>query len=125
MSKRGLVFVAHGSHHYASNDQIIQLTEKLNKAVKDKYSFVNHAFLEFTTPTIRDAINLQIQNGSSTIVLFPFFLSMGNHVSKDIPDIINAAKKSYPDVTFEILPPLGTYQGTIDLIIQILQHPVK
>lgn len=124
MSKRGLVFVAHGSHNPASNNHIAQLTEKLNETLNDKYSLINYAFLEFVNPTISDAIKLQIQNGSNTIVLFPYFLSIGNHVSKDIPNIIDTAKKSFPDVTFEILPPLGAYEEMINLIIQILQHPV-
>lgn len=125
MTKRGLVFVAHGSHNLASNDKIKQLTKELKKALKDQYSFVNYAFLEFTTPSIRDAIKFQIENGSTTIVLFPFFLSMGNHVSKDIPDIIDAAKKGHPDVIFKILRPFGSYQEIFDLIIQVLRYPIK
>lgn len=125
MSKLGLVFIAHGSRNLASNDQIIQLTEKLNKALTNKYSFVNYAFLEFETPTITDAINLQIQNGSTAIDIFPYFLSMGNHVSKDIPDIIDAAREKYPEVVFQIFPPLGASQEIIDLMINLLQCPEK
>lgn len=121
MSKKGLIFVAHGSRNPAGNDHIAQITNQLTTALTDKYNYINYAFLEFSNPTIADTIETQIQQGATDIVIFPYFLSPGNHVVNDIPSIINSAQTQHTAVSFNILPPFGLHQDIIDVVISLLR----
>ncbi len=114
--RRGLVFVAHGSRNPMSNQQITSLANAVKANMKEKYTYLNCGFLEFAEPSIGDAINQQIQIGVNEIVIFPYFLSNGNHVSRDIPAIIQTFKNEFPSIIFTILPVFGNYAEMASLI---------
>lgn len=114
--KRGLVFVAHGSYNPISNQHIASLANTVKASIKEKYTYLNYGFLELAEPTISDAINQQIQLGVYEIVIFPYFLSNGNHVSRDIPALIQSFQNRYPSIVFTILPVFGNYAGMASLI---------
>jgi sirohydrochlorin ferrochelatase len=117
---KGLILIAHGSRNLASNQQTIDLTASLASLVKDKYTQLNHAFLEFADPSIENAVKTQIQAGMTHIVLFPYFLSNGNHVSQDIPLMIGRFQHQYPLIRFTILPAFGLSPDIVELISHLL-----
>jgi sirohydrochlorin ferrochelatase len=114
--KKGLVFVAHGSRNSISNQHIACLANAVKANIQEKYTYLNYGFLESAEPSISDAINQQIQIGMYEIVIFPYFLSNGNHVSQDIPAIIHVFQKKHPSIIFTILPVFGNYLGMASLI---------
>jgi sirohydrochlorin ferrochelatase len=114
--KRGLVFVAHGSRNLISNQQIASLVNAVKANTKEKYTYLNYGFLELAEPSISDAINQQIQIGANEIVISPYFLSNGNHVSRDIPTLIQTFQNKFPSIIFTILPVFGNYVEMASLI---------
>lgn len=117
---QGLIFIAHGSRNPLSNDTIAKLVEEVREKVKNKYTHVNHAFLESTTPTLAEAITQQIQEGVKKIALFPYFLSGGNHVTRDIPAVIDLFKQDAAPVEFVILDAFGSYPNMAELITDMV-----
>lgn len=63
--------------------------------------------MEMAEPTIEQAFDRCVAAGARRIVLHPFFLSPGRHVTSDIPELMQVAARRYPDVAWLISEPLG------------------
>ena len=114
-----LLLVAHGSRLTSSNDTVVELVSKLRPQL-NHYGFdaITHAFLELTVPGIPEGIKLLVDAGATQVVILPYFLAPGTHVVDDIPEIIEAAEKQYPLISFSVMPHLGGVDGMVDLILQ-------
>lgn len=65
------------------------------------------AHMEIAEPTIEEAFDRCVAAGAQKVVLHPFFLSPGRHVTSDIPALMNAAAKRHPEVAWVVSEPLG------------------
>jgi len=122
---KSLILIAHGSRHSKANDEIHLLTKTLSQlSALQHFSKINHAFLEFASPTIEETAQQQISQQCTDITFFPYFLSRGQHVSADIPNIINTLKITYPSLTLTLYPPLGVSDKIPQLIADLLNNPL-
>jgi sirohydrochlorin ferrochelatase len=78
---------------------------------------VRLAYLQFMKPTISQAIKNSVQAGAKRIIIHPFFLSKGVHVTKNIPELIKKARVMHPDVEFICTEPLGTHEQLADIVL--------
>lgn len=53
------------------------------------------AFLEFATPTLEESILSCVDKGADEIVISPYFLASGNHVTRDIPQVVKIKLKEH------------------------------
>ena len=113
---KSLVIVAHGSRRQASNDEVRDLSSRIENITGQQFRKVKAAFLELAEPSIPNGIQQCIDEGAEEIVVFPYFLSAGRHVVEDIPSEIDIARKSNPEIKIEIAPYLGSMDGIVDLI---------
>lgn len=51
-----------------------------------------------------------------SVVLLPYLLLNGQHSKSDIPAIVAAAQKDFPQVPMTLLPPLGEWDGFADMV---------
>lgn len=63
--------------------------------------------MEIAKPSIDEAFDRCVAAGASKVVLHPFFLSPGRHVTSDIPALMSAAAKRHPEVAWVVSEPLG------------------
>lgn len=112
-----LLIVAHGSRRAASNQEIHQLTERLAAQTSD-FASIRCAFLELAEPSIPDGLRRLIADGAETIVVMPYFLSAGRHVSEDIPAEIQIVSQAFPQVKIVQANYLGAAPGVADLLLQ-------
>lgn len=108
---KALVLVAHGSRRNASNDEVRELAERLRDKAQAEFAQVCCAFLELAEPSIPQGIEDCIKGGAEHVVVVPYFLSAGRHVSEDIPQMVQQVRDKYPDCRVEIAPYLGTDEG--------------
>jgi precorrin-8X/cobalt-precorrin-8 methylmutase len=59
-----------------------------------------------------------VNRGAKKIILHPFFLSSGMHVTKDIPGMIAEARGLYPDVKFIYTEPLGVHEKLAQIVME-------
>jgi sirohydrochlorin ferrochelatase len=114
-----LICLAHGSRKDEANNEFTKLIEKVKTPLLEHYDFISPAFLEFSSPSLQEEIDIAIKNTKITqIIIFPYFLHNGNHVSKDINNIV----KSYSSkkIDLKILPHFGAYPEIEDIIVQNL-----
>lgn len=108
-----LIIVAHGSKIKSSNDEIIEISNK----IKNKNENTFYAFLELSEPSFYYVLKEVVEKKYIKIKIFPYFLAAGKHVLVDIPDIIKEFENNYNNIEFTLLPHLGQCKGIEDLII--------
>jgi len=114
---KALILVAHGSRLAKSNTEVFKLVGELEKKCSGQYSIIKTAFLELSEPLIPEGIKDCVEKGARSIIILPYFLNSGRHVTDDIPNIVNNVRKQYPDVDIKITPHLGASDLIIDLLI--------
>lgn len=113
---RHLLIVAHGSRRAQSNHEVRALAEKLASDLPTRIDDVLVAFLEFSSPSISEAVDICFTRGVEELVVLPYFLSSGNHVVRDIPQQIDQVMKHWPDRKTIILPHIGASDDMVNLI---------
>jgi len=78
---------------------------------------VKISYLQHESPTLADAIEEAVSEGAKRIVLHPYFLNSGVHVTEDIPRIIGEAKRKYGGVKFVYTEPLGVSEGIVRVVM--------
>ena len=120
---QSLLLVAHGSRREASNEEVRQLAERLRQLAGENFSRVEAAFLELADPSIPDGIEQCIASGANSVTVLPYFLSAGRHVSEDIPAEVAAKQQQHPDVAITLAPYLGSAEGIVGLILNMVSDP--
>lgn len=83
---------------------------------------VRVAYLQFARPDIREALKKCIADGARRIIVHPYFLSSGMHVTKDIPEIIESVKAMAPDVEFIYTEPLGINNKLVQVVLERIEE---
>jgi sirohydrochlorin ferrochelatase len=115
---KALLIVAHGSRRQQSNQEVCLLAERLNQRHGDEFDLITPAFLELAAPLIPAGIQHCVEQGASSVVVLPYFLNSGKHVTEDIPAILNSVKTQYPDIKIELREHIGASEIMPDLVMQ-------
>ena len=78
--------------------------------------FVTTSFLEFTTPSLEESILTCIDRDANEIVILPYILASGNHVTRDIPEVVQKIQVSYPQVKITLKEHIGSASGMVSLL---------
>ncbi len=112
-----IIIIGHGSPRKEANtiDSITALLHaELHPGCKD--DCVKGAYLQFSEPDIGATIEKSVAEGAKRIIMHPFFLNAGLHVTKDIPDLIAEARQRHPGVEFIFTEPLGLHEKLIEVV---------
>lgn len=110
----GFVLFAHGSTVQSANDAVHAVTAEL---VRRRGAPVETAFLDCARPNLADAVKKLTEKGVTDILIVPYFLTTGIHLKRDLPQLIDALRPIYPDVTFAVAEPLDGHPALIDILI--------
>ena len=119
MKSRALIIVAHGSRRASSNEEVMALGEAMKDIKEKKFTHVSSAFLEFASPTLEETILASIEKGIDEIVVLPYFLASGNHVTRDIPQIVEEVNTIHPKADIILKQHLGSAKGIVELLGQM------
>lgn len=115
---RSLLILAHGSRREASNDEIRGLATAVAARLDGRYDRCACAFLELAEPDISTAIAREVAAGAVEVVCFPYFLSAGRHVVKDVPAVVERSREAHPGVRITLERYLGAQQAMAALIAE-------
>lgn len=116
MKNRHLLIVAHGSRRMSSNDEVREVTRKFTLQAHD-FEQVECGFLELDEPSIPQGIINAIEAGATEVVVLPYFLSAGRHVSEDIPAQIASVQEKHPDIKIHLAPYLGASKSMPEILL--------
>jgi precorrin-8X/cobalt-precorrin-8 methylmutase len=117
--KESIVLIGHGSPKKGANN-LEQIGKMLHSMLHTGCTedCVKIAYLQYAEPGIMDTIKASVDKGAKKIILHPFFLSSGMHVTKDIPGMIEEARKLYPGVNFKYTEPLGIHEKLAQIVME-------
>lgn len=110
-----IIVVDHGSKRQAANDMIFKVAQDIQLRTPEVPIFAAH--MELAEPTIADAVKQCAEQGFKHVIIVPFFLSPGRHATEDIPQLTREAVEQYPDLTYDVRPPIGTHPSIIDVVL--------
>ena len=114
--KQALLIVDHGSRREESNDLLKQIAEMM----QDRFglSIVHYAHMELGKPTIQQGFDACVADGAEEVIVHPYFLGPGRHVTTDIPDLVKQAADRHPGIAFRITEPLGIHTKIGEVILE-------
>ena len=75
---------------------------------------VRVCYLQFAKPDLKETIGQAVKDlNPARIIVHPYFLSSGMHVTRDIPEMIEEARAAYPGADFICTEPLGVSAGIV------------
>ena len=110
----GIILFAHGSTVDSANDAVHAVAAELAKRTGRP---VETAFLDCAPPTMADAIAAHARNGIKQIQVIPYFLTMGIHLKRDLPRILEGLRGIYGDVTVDTSEPLDGHPALLDILV--------
>jgi len=113
---KALVIAAHGSRKKDADKQILELADRIRARLHNCFDRVDPAFLQFSQPELGQKLEELVLAGADHVVVFPFFISRGSHISSDLPELINKARQKFPAAEFTLTRHLGIIEGLDDLI---------
>jgi sirohydrochlorin ferrochelatase len=116
MTPTALLLIAHGSRRSEANADLEHLAEVMRS--RDEYSWVQPAYLELCEPGIVDGGARCVAAGARRVVLVPYFLSAGMHVTEDLTAARDELARRYPDVEFLLAEPLGRHPLLAEVVGQ-------
>ena len=113
--KKGILLCCHGTRSIEGIKDTIKLLRIFKK--KNKSYTVKIGYLEIRKPTIKDQLDFFFRRKFDNLVIVPAMIFSGNHVTKDIPKILNNLKKNYKTSpkTF-VIPPLFKSKDFFNII---------
>lgn len=117
---KAVLLVSHGSRSPKTKEEIFALVNNLRQRLPEV--IVEFAFLEIESPNIPEGIDRCVSQGATSVVVTLNFLNAGRHVDEDIPAIVRASQKKYPQVKFSISKPLGQYAQIPNIFIDLINN---
>jgi precorrin-8X/cobalt-precorrin-8 methylmutase len=114
-----IVLIGHGSPRKDAN-RIDVVGSLLHRIMHPgcRGGCVKVAYLQFAEPGIAEAIDACVREGARKIIVHPFFLSAGMHVTADIPAMLDEARGRHPGVEFVYTEPLGIHEKLAHVVIE-------
>ena len=113
---RAILLVDHGSRRPEANRVVEALAEALRERAPEQVVRVAH--LELAPPDVGAGVDACVAAGADQIDVHPYFLGPGNHTSRDIPRLVEAAARRHPSVGVRISAPLGFHEKLVDVVLE-------
>jgi len=118
LGRLGIVVAGHGSRDPDSVREFEALVELIRaRAPSD---VVSHGYLEFSSPTIAEAVAANVAAGARRIALVPGVLLAARHAKNDMPAEVLALARDYPEVEFHFGAPMSPHP----LLLQVAQQRI-
>lgn len=100
MRVKALVLIDHGSRRSESNALLEEMATRVAGQLPEWH--VEAAHMELAEPSLADAVARCVEKGAREIVVVPFFLGPGRHVTEDIPRLVQEQREAHPDVSMRL-----------------------
>ncbi|HEY1241942.1 MAG TPA: CbiX/SirB N-terminal domain-containing protein [Bryobacteraceae bacterium] len=111
----GLIVFAHGSRIESANEGVRAVARDLAKL--GSFRYVEPAFLELGQPDLAGAVAALAAQGVERIVVLPYFLTLGLHLERDLPQLITDVQRAHPEVEIRATPPLEGHPALLTALL--------
>jgi sirohydrochlorin ferrochelatase len=110
-----LVIFAHGSPIESANEAVRNFCAEVARA--GEFRFIAPAFLERGEPDLPGAVSSLVLQGATRVIIVPYILTLGLHLQRDLPRIVDEIASMHRDVTFEVAPPLDGHPALVRIVL--------
>ena len=115
MTATAYIVFAHGSSVESANEAVRAVAEEA--ARRGEWDAFATAFLGGGRPSLQEAVDQLATRGVAHVVVIPYFLTLGLHLERDLPALIDELKQSHPNLEIEVTPPLDGHPGLLDAVL--------
>jgi len=109
----GIVIAGHGSRDPDAVREFDALVALVRARAPQQV--VTHGYLEFSSPTISEAVSANLAAGSKQIAVVPAVLLAARHAKNDMPAEVLAMAREHPTVDFHFGAPLNLHPQLLQL----------
>ena len=118
-----LLLIDHGSRKSEANELLEDIAATIRK--RQPGLIVHIAHLEIAEPSIAAGFKRCVDDGAKEIVVHPFMLGKGRHVTEDIPAQVASASEQNGNAEYHITEPLGRAPSLIDVITMQFRETIS
>lgn len=119
---QAVLLIAHGSRRAAANQDLVELATLLK--ARSHYEIIEVSYLELAEPTIPSGGHRCVERGATEVLMLPYFLSAGAHVTSDLEGFRADLAAAHPQVSFKLCPHLGLHPLMIEIVLGRLREGV-
>ena len=119
--RRAILLIDHGSRRAQANALVDEVAALVRQRVGAE-SIVEPAHMEIAEPTVAQGFTRCVEQGATVVIVHPFMLAPGRHVTEDLPTMIAEAADAHEGVAFAMADPLGSHRGVIDAVVERCQE---
>jgi precorrin-8X/cobalt-precorrin-8 methylmutase len=119
MTATGVIILVHGSRGAQAAKDLPDNFDRIIRGLQNilppgiKYC---GAALQFNSPDLPTAVAALAAQKVNRVIIAPYFLFAGVHITQDIPELINGFRGQYPTIEFILAGSLGVHESLIDLV---------
>jgi sirohydrochlorin ferrochelatase len=110
----GFIVFAHGSRVESANEAVRQVAARMAEAGGH---LVEPAFLELGSQDLTSAVGLLVERGAGKIVVIPYFLTLGTHLQRDLPVLVEKAARQYGPIDILVTAPLDGHPALVEALL--------
>ncbi len=115
--KTAVIILFHGSRAEGSDATVHRITAEVRR--RGHFSIVAEAFLQHATPSLRESMALCVQQHANKVVIVPFFIQLGTHVTADIPQLVDEIRYRHPEIEIALTKPVGSHPLLVDAVLDL------
>lgn len=116
-----IILVFHGSPKSEANE-VSFLIPLLAKILKKPFQDIKLSFLQFGKPSLEEVLEEVVKEKPERIIIHPFFITAGQHVTFDIPQIIKKFENTYPQIKIFYTQPLGIHPKMVEIVKERIEE---
>jgi sirohydrochlorin ferrochelatase len=111
--KTGIVVFGHGSSVSSANEAVRTISERA--ASEGAWYLFETAFLE-ASPHLGEAVAKLTRAGAEEILVLPYFLTLGIHLQRDLPVLVDALSRQY-SIPIRVSDPLDGHPALSRILV--------
>jgi precorrin-8X/cobalt-precorrin-8 methylmutase len=119
-----IIIIGHGSLVSGANN-LEAVAALLKLRLGNAGDCVRAAYMQFARPDFPDVVAEMAALGATRIVVHPYFLNSGQHVTSDIPVMLEEAGAVYPGIKFIYTAPLGMHEKLADVAAERIRETLR
>jgi len=112
--KLGIIVFAHGSRIESANQAVRITAAALAEA--GGFAHVEPAFLELGEPNLEGAVAKLAAMDVTLVIVVPYFLTLGIHLERDLPALVQAISTKFNNLKIVVTPPLDGHPGLVGIL---------
>jgi sirohydrochlorin ferrochelatase len=112
--KTAIIVFAHGSRVESANEAVRAVSRELIRP--SGCDRVMAAFLELGQPDLPTAAGQMAAEGVERLIVLPYFLTLGLHMERDLPRLVEEIVQRHRGLLVELAPPLDGHPALVQIL---------